>query len=61
MENRSWRVRRRCKKCAAIHNYGRQTQYDFYFTDMTTTEAEGYDEIKGEPLWDYMASKAQSR
>jgi hypothetical protein len=36
----------------------RQTQYDFYFIDMTTTEAEGYGEIKGESLWDYMASEA---
>jgi hypothetical protein len=25
---------------------------------MTTKEAEGYGEIKGESLWDYMASKA---
>jgi hypothetical protein len=36
----------------------RQTQYDLYFTDMTTADAEGYGEIKGESLWDYMASKA---
>ena len=36
----------------------RQMQYDFYFTDMTTREAEGHGEIKGESLWDYMASKA---
>jgi hypothetical protein len=38
----------------------RQTQYDFYFIEMTTTEAEGYGEIKGESLWDYMASKAEA-
>ena len=44
--------------CPTPLYHERQTQYDFYFTDMTTTEAEGYGEIKGESLWDYMASKA---
>ena len=43
--------------CPTPLYHERQTQYDFYFTDMTTAEAEGYSEIKGESLWDYMASK----
>jgi hypothetical protein len=47
--------------CPTPLQHERQTQYNFYFTDMTTTEAEGYGKITGEPLWDYMASKAQLR
>ena len=43
--------------CPTPLYHERQTQYDSYFTDMTTTEAEEYGEIKGESLWDYMASK----
>ncbi|HMF45473.1 MAG TPA: hypothetical protein VKE29_02260 [Candidatus Udaeobacter sp.] len=45
--------------CPTPLQHERQTQYDSYFTDMTTTEAEGYGGIKGESLWDYMASKAE--
>src|SRR5215475_4381853 len=41
--------------CPTPLYHERQTQYDFYFTDMTTREAEAYGEIKGELLWDYMA------
>jgi hypothetical protein len=44
--------------CPTPLQHERRTQYDFYFTEMTTTEAEGYGEIKGESLWNYMASKA---
>ena len=44
--------------CPTPLQHERRTQYDFYFTEMRTTEAEGYGEIKGESLWDYMASKA---
>jgi hypothetical protein len=44
--------------CPTPLQHERQTQYDFYFTEMTTTGAEGYGEIKGASLWDYMASKA---
>jgi len=44
--------------CPTPLYHERQTQYDRHFTDVTTTEAEGYGEIKGESLWDYMASKA---
>ena len=44
--------------CPTPLDHERQTQYDFYFTDMTTREAEGYGEMKGESLWSYMASKA---
>jgi hypothetical protein len=45
--------------CPTPLNHERQTQYDFYFTDMTTAEADGYFEIQGESLWPYMASKAK--
>jgi len=44
--------------CPTPLYHERHTQYDFYFTDMTTAEAEGYGKIQGESLWDYMASKA---
>ena len=43
--------------CPTPLQHERRTQYDFYFTDMTTKGAEAYGEIKGESLWDYMASK----
>src|SRR5262245_22092241 len=43
--------------CPTPLQHERQTQYDFYFTDITTEEAEGYGDIKGESLWAYMASK----
>ena len=46
--------------CPTPLYHERQTQYDRYFTDVTTTESEGYGEIKGESLWDYMASKAEA-
>ena len=45
--------------CPTPLQHERQTQYDFYFTDLTTKEAEGYGEIQGESLWSYMASKAE--
>ena len=45
--------------CPTPLQHERQTQYDFYFTDMTTEEAEGYGQIQGESLWSYMASKAE--
>ena len=38
----------------------RQTQYDLYFTDMTTEPAEARGEIQGASLWSYMASKAET-
>src|SRR6516162_8564353 len=44
--------------CPTPLQHERRTQYDFYFSDMTTTEAERYGESKGESLWGYMASKA---
>jgi hypothetical protein len=46
--------------CPTPLAHERQTQYDFYFTDMTTETAEGYGEIQGESLWLYMASKAEA-
>ena len=44
--------------CPTPLQHERRTQYDSYFTDMTTAEADGYGDIPGESLWDYMASKA---
>ena len=44
--------------CPTPLQHERRTQYDSYFTDMTTAEADGYGDIQGESLWDYMASKA---
>jgi hypothetical protein len=46
--------------CPTPLQHERRTQYDFYFTDMTTKPAEGYGEIKGESLWDFLASKADA-
>ncbi len=37
----------------------RTTQYDLYFSEMTTEEADDYGEIKGDSLWSYMASKSE--
>ena len=45
--------------CPTPLQHERQTQYDFYFTGITTEEAGGYGEIHGESLWSYMASKAE--
>jgi hypothetical protein len=44
--------------CPTPLNHERQTQYDFYCTDMTTEPAKGYSEIQGASLWSYMASTA---
>ena len=44
--------------CPTPLYHERQTQYDFYFTDMTTESAKGYGESQGASLWSYMASKA---
>ena len=46
--------------CHTPLNHERQTQYDFYFTDMTTEPVEEYGEIQGASFWSYMASKADS-
>jgi hypothetical protein len=46
--------------CSTPLYHERQTQYDFYFTDMTTAEAEGYVKIQGESLWAHMATKAEA-
>jgi hypothetical protein len=46
--------------CPTPLYHERQTQYDFYFTDMTTEPAKGYDELQGASLWSYMASKAEA-
>jgi hypothetical protein len=46
--------------CPTPLHHERQTQYDIYFTDMTTELAKGYGEIQGVSLWSYMASKAET-
>jgi hypothetical protein len=46
--------------CPTPLAHERQTQYDSFFTDMATEEASGYGEIRGESLWSYMASKAET-
>lgn len=46
--------------CPTPLQHERQTQYDFYFTDMTTEPAQEYGEIQGSSLWSYMASKAEA-
>ena len=44
--------------CPSPLLHERTTQYDFYFTEMTTTAVEDYGEIEGASLWSYMASIA---
>jgi hypothetical protein len=46
--------------CPSPLYHERKTQYDFYFTDMTTEEAEDYGEVEGDSLWSYMASKSEA-
>ena len=46
--------------CPMPLQHERHTQYDFYFTDMTTEPAEARDEIPGSSLWSYMAAKAET-
>jgi hypothetical protein len=46
--------------CPTPLDHERQTQYDLYFTDMTTEPAEARGEIQGVSLWSYMASKADT-
>ena len=41
--------------CPTPLHHERQTQYQFYFTDMTTESAKEYGEIQGASLWSYMA------
>ena len=46
--------------CPTPLNHERQTQYDFYFTDMTTVPVEEHGEVQGASLWSYMASRADA-
>jgi hypothetical protein len=46
--------------CQTPLQHERQTQYDFYFTNMTTEAAKAYGELQGASLWSYMASKAET-
>jgi hypothetical protein len=46
--------------CPTPLSHERQTQYDFYFTDMIMEPVQGYGEIQGASLWSYMASKAEA-
>ena len=43
--------------CPTPLRHERATQYDFYFTEMTTKVVDDYDEVEGESLWSYMASR----
>ena len=46
--------------CPTPLQHERQTQYDFYFSDMSTEAAQEYGKIQGSSLWSYMASKADA-
>jgi hypothetical protein len=46
--------------CPTPLHHERQTQYDFYFTDMSTELVKGYGEIQGASLWSCMASRAEA-
>src|SRR6516165_3269833 len=46
--------------CPTPLHHERQTQYDFYFADMTTEPANAYGEIQGTSLWSHMASIAET-
>jgi hypothetical protein len=46
--------------CPTPLYHERQTQYDRYFTNMTTEPAKEYGETQGASLWSYMASKAST-
>ncbi|HXY30453.1 MAG TPA: hypothetical protein VEI06_07065 [Gemmatimonadaceae bacterium] len=46
--------------CPTPLAHERQTQYDSFFTDMSTEEAGEYGEILGDSLWAYMTSKAEA-
>ena len=46
--------------CPMPLQHERHTQYDFYFTDMTTEPAKAYGEIQGTSLWSHMASIAET-
>ena len=42
--------------CPTPLQHERATQYDSYFTEMTTEVVADYGRLKGESLWSYMAS-----
>ncbi len=46
--------------CPTPLYHERQTQYDFYFTDMTTELTDARGEIQGASLRSYMPSKAET-
>ena len=43
--------------CDTPLHHERTTQYDRYFTDMQTEEAEDYGEIEGASLWKHMQAR----
>ena len=43
--------------CPTPLQHERATQYDFYFTEMTTKLVDDYGQVKGASLWSYMASR----
>ncbi len=46
--------------CPTPLQHERATQYDFYFTEMTTELVDDYGEVEGESLWSYLASRADA-
>ena len=44
--------------CPTPLQHERETQYDFYFSEMTTELVDDYGEVEGDSLWSYMASRA---
>lgn len=41
--------------CPSPLHHERTTQYDFYFSEMTTEEVDDYGEVDGDSFWSYMA------
>ena len=44
--------------CPSPLYHERTTQYDLYFSEMTTEEVDDYGEVEGDSLWCYMASRS---
>ena len=46
--------------CDTPLHHERTTQYDRYFSEMQTEDADDYGEIAGDSLWRFMQSRAQT-
>ena len=44
--------------CQSPLYHERTTQYDFYFSEITTEGADDYGEVQGDSFWSYMASRS---